>query len=91
MGYASARDMAEQTDLRTAIAWHLRGNLYPPVPLVMVETCEQAILSVLDNEAKKMLPLPDGVLYRGEPFASAAAVVEGHHLEAFVDSMIEFE
>lgn len=87
MGYSSAREMIEHADL--ALVWHLRGNHYPPVPLSMVEPCKAAILAVLDNDSKQEITLPDGVLWRGQDTAPAWAIVEGHHLEAFVDSMME--
>lgn len=89
MGYASAFDMAGQTDLNTALTWHLRSNLYPPVPLSMIEPCKEAIFSVLDNESSREIALPEGVSWRGKDTAPAWAVVEGHHLEAFVDGLFE--
>lgn len=90
MGYTSASDMLNQTeDLHTSIAWHLRANIYPPVPLSMVEPCYDAVLAILDNEPERGIALPEGVFYRGEDIAPAWAVVEGHRLEAFIDSMME--
>ena len=89
MGYSNAREMAELADLDDALAWHLRGNHYPPVPLSMVEPCKIAILNALDNLPNEEIPLPEGVSWRGQDTAPTWAIVEAHHLEAFIDSMVE--
>lgn len=84
MGYQSARDMAELTDLRTAIGWHLSSNHYPPVPSDMVEPCIQAIEAYELESPDYLIDLPDGTSWRGETSAPAWAIVEGHHLDAFL-------
>jgi hypothetical protein len=87
--------MIANTDLPLdrKVAWHLQGNHYPPIPLVMVEACVEAIelarLGYYDTEVK----LPIGESKDGEPFqitwhgqdtAPVSAIVESHHLDAFI-------
>jgi hypothetical protein len=78
-------DMASQTDLDTALTWHLQSNHYPPVPLSMLPACRAAIDALNDEDPDCMIDLPDGVSWRGEPQAPAWAVAEQHHLDAFVN------
>jgi hypothetical protein len=63
---------------------HLRSNLYPPVPLSMVQPCVDAINAVLNEDYFAEIELPEGVLWRGETYAPASAIVEGHRLDGFV-------
>lgn len=94
MGRQTALDIAN-TDLSLdrKVAWHLQGNHYPPIPLVMVEPCVEAIelarLGYYDTEVK----LPHGESKTGEPFqitwngqdtAPVSAIVEAHHLDGFI-------
>ena len=82
-----------ELSLDRKIAWHLQGNHYPPIPLVMVEACVEAIelarLGYYDTEVK----LPIGESKDGEPFqitwhgqdtAPVSAIVEAHHLDGFI-------
>jgi hypothetical protein len=82
-----------ELSLDRKIAWHLQGNHYPPIPLVMVEACVEAIelarLGYYDTEVK----LPIGESKDGEPFqitwhgqdtAPVSAIVESHHLDGFI-------
>jgi hypothetical protein len=87
MGYSSALDMVEHLDLDRAIAWHLESNHYPPVPSSMVPMCIAALDAVLAEEPDRRIDLPEGIAFRGEPSAPAWAVVEGHHLDAFLDAL----
>lgn len=89
MGYLNASSMIQETDSKTAIEWHLQSNLYPPVPLTMVEPCLQAIDACWDEDYHRHIELPAGVLYRGEPTAPAHAIVEQHRLEAWLDGLEE--
>lgn len=83
MGYSSARDMAEQADERSAVIWHLRSNLFPPAPMVMVEPALQAIHNPTGD-----IVLPDGVTFRdGRTKLPARQVIESLHLQAFVDAL----
>lgn len=84
MGRLQADEMAELTDLDSALTWHLRANHYPPVPLTMLQACKDAIDYCSDGDSQKQVALPEGVLYRGSTTAPAYAIVQGHHLESWV-------
>jgi hypothetical protein len=96
MGAMQAAEMATLTDARTAMAWHLQGNHYPPVPSSMVDPCLDAIEACNNGDPERKIDLPfDGVDRNGEPFqitwrgnayAPAWAIVEGHHLHSWIDS-----
>lgn len=66
------------------VGMHLRGNLYPPVPLSMVQPCVDAINAVLNEDYFAEIELPDGVEWRGSKYAPASAIIEGHRLDGFV-------
>jgi len=83
MGYNTALDLAE-LDLEQGIAYHLRGNHYPPVPLSMVQPCIDAIDAYYDEDYNKLIEMPEGVSYKGDTHAPAWAIVEQHHLEAWL-------
>lgn len=90
MGRLQAQDMATLTDTETAIRWHLRSNHYPPVPESMVNTCLDAIQIALqsqwgDAELSDEIELPDGITWRGSTSAPAYAIIEAHHLDAFIN------
>ena len=83
MGYNTALDLAD-LDLEQGIAIHLQGNHYPPVPLSMVQPCIDAIDAFYDEDYNKLIEMPEGVSYRGEKFAPASAIIEQHHLDAWL-------
>ena len=70
--------------LEDKIAMHLRGNLYPPVPLSMVQACVDSINAYWNEEYLAEIELPEGVEWRGSKFAPASAIVEAHRLDGFV-------
>jgi len=85
MGSMMSHDLAENViDIRQSIAIQLRSNHYPPVPLSMVEPCIEAIYACSDEDYDKQIALPEGVTWRGNTTAPASAIVEGHHLEAWL-------
>ena len=87
MGSNFATDLAEYDlglDLSTAISIHLSANHYPPVPQSMVEPCIDAIMAYWDDETDREIPMPKGVSYKGLDTAPAWAIVEQHHLEAWL-------
>ena len=93
MGSNFANEMADGTledlgislSLEDQITIQLRSNHYPPVPHSMVQPCIEAILACNEDESDRQIELPEGVLWRGQTTAPAYAIVEGHHLEAWVD------
>ena len=85
MGGNFAQDLAlTNIPLDQQIAMHLRGNHYPPVPLTMLEPCLYAIEACNDENYNRLIELPEGVLWRGQKTAPAHAIVEGHHLDAWL-------
>ena len=83
MGHNTALDFAE-LDLEQGIAYHLQGNHYPPVPLSMVEPCIKAIDAYWEEDFDRSIEMPEGVFYKGQTHAPAWAIVEQHHLEAWL-------
>ena len=84
MGLNTALDLAENLDLEMAIGYHLQGNHYPPVPLSMVQPCIDAIDAYYDEDYDRLIDMPEGVSYRGRDKAPASAIIEQHHLEAWL-------
>jgi hypothetical protein len=85
MGNNLSQDLAENViDIRQSIAIQLRSNHYPPVPLSMVEPCIEAIYACGDEDYDKQIALPEGITWRGNTTAPASAIVEGHHLHAWL-------
>lgn len=86
MGMNTALDLAENIDLslESAIGMHLRGNHYPPVPLSMVQPCIDAIDAAYDEDFDKEIDMPEGVSYKGKTTAPAWAIIEQHHLHAWL-------
>ena len=70
--------------LEDKVGMHLRGNLYPPVPLSMVQPCVDAINAYWNEDYLTEIELPEGVLWRGYNVAPAAAIIEAHRLDGFV-------
>jgi len=89
MGSLQAQEMAEMLEIESAIAWHLQSNHYPPVPASMVSVCIEAINSVNNGGPlsgwHKVIQLPAGTTYQGSDVAPAWAIIEAHHLDAWVE------
>ena len=83
MGYNTALDLAD-LDLEQGIAYHLQGNHYPPVPLSMVQPCIDAIDAYYEDNYDKLIEMPEGVSYKGNTHAPAWAIIEQHHLNAWL-------
>jgi hypothetical protein len=86
MGFNTAMDFAENIDitLEQAIGYHLQGNHYPPVPLSMVQPCIDAIDAYYDEDYDLEIEMPEGVFYKGKSTAPAWAIIEQHHLSAWL-------
>jgi hypothetical protein len=84
MGYNTALDLSNELDIEVAIGYHLRGNHYPPVPLSMVQPCIDAIDAFYDEDYNREIALPEGISWRGQVTAPASAIIEQHHLEAWL-------
>ena len=92
MGNNFATEMADGTladlginlTLEDQIRIQLRSNHYPPVPHSMVQPCIDAIFACNEDESNRQIELPEGVTWRNQTTAPAWAIVEGHHLDAWV-------
>lgn len=84
MGSLQATEMAELTDIDTALTWHLRVNHYPPIPLEMVAVCKEAIELCNEGLENNTVDLPLGTRYRNDTFAPAWAIVDAHHLDPWI-------
>ena len=71
-------------DLETQILYHLKGNHYPPVPLSMVKPCIEALDAAREMDAMRQIEMPEGVSYKGNTTAPAWAIIEQHHLDAWL-------
>lgn len=85
MGSLQAAEMAEMMSIDDALTWHLRGNHYPPIPLSMIEPCKEAIQAGIEEDYDREIDLPEGVFYKGLPSAPAWAMIEQHHLHAWIE------
>ena len=87
MGNNLAYDLASDElglDLETSIGYHLQGNHYPPVPLSMVQPCIDAIDAYHDEDYNRLIELPAPITWRDKTSAPASAIVEAHHLDAWL-------
>ena len=85
MGSLQAMEIAEALEIDDALAWHLRSNHFPPIPLSMIEPCKEAIQNALAGEWTKLVSLPEGVGYKGLTVAPTDAIIEQHHLDPWVE------
>ena len=77
--------------IEDAIAWHLRSNHFPPIPLSMVPVCIEAIENALEGNWTKLVSLPEGVGYKGLTAAPTDAIIEQHHLHPWVELDEEYD
>jgi hypothetical protein len=86
MGSNTAIDLATNIDisLEQAIGYHLQGNHYPPVPLSMVKPCIEALDAAREMDAMRQIGMPEGVSYNGKTHAPAWAIIQQHHLDAWL-------
>jgi hypothetical protein len=84
-------DMGIHLTIEDQIRIHLSSNHYPPVPATMVQPCIEAIDAVNDLGLWDLeIPLPEGVSWRGCDTAPAHAIIEAHHLEAWIIEREEY-
>jgi hypothetical protein len=91
MGYTTAQELAEILDLEGSLKMHLTANHYPPVPVSMVQPCIDAIDAYHDEDYDRPIKLPEGITWRDEEYAPAHAIVEAHHLDAWLPHGIDCE
>ena len=61
------------------------GIAHVHASFTMVQPCIDAIDAYNDGyDTNKLIELPDGIKWRGETHAPAWAIIEAHHLEAWL-------
>lgn len=91
MGRMSLEGMvSEGISLEQSLVWHLTSNHFPPVPTSMVGPCIEAIEACNEDDSNRLIQLPEQTSWRGQDSAPAWAIVEGHHLEFYLDSDDEY-
>ena len=88
MGSNFATDLADNElldlDLETQIGIHLSANHYPPVPSSMIQPCIDAIDAYYDEDYDRLIVLPAPITWRDQNTAPASAIVDAHHLDAWL-------
>ncbi len=84
MGYMTAVALEEELGLETGLAYHLQANHYPPVPVAMVQPCIDAIDAYWEEDYSRTIELPAGISWRGQTSCPASAIVDAHHLDAWL-------
>ena len=84
MGMNTAIDLAEsQMTIEDQLSIHFRSNCYPPIPLGMIPTAVEAIDAYWEDDLDRMIPLPEGVSFRGSDEVSARNVINSYRLDAW--------
>jgi hypothetical protein len=84
MGMMTAVDLQEQgLSLEQQLSIHFSSNCYPPIPQQMIPTAIEAIDAYWEMDYNKMIPLPDGVSFRGQDEVSASNVIQSYRLDAW--------
>ena len=78
-------DMIDVAGPERALSWHLSHNHYPPVPAAMIPVCAAAIDAALADDWDVELDLPERTSYKGRATAPVWAIVDAHHLGAFIE------
>jgi hypothetical protein len=85
MGMMTAVDLQEQgLSLEQQLSIHFSSNCYPPIPQGMIPTAIAAIDACWEEDYDLMIPLPDGVSFRGQTEVSARNVVQSYRLDAWL-------
>ena len=86
MGSLQATEMANSgLTLEDSLRWHLQANHYPPIPEEMIPVCSEAIELYNEGLDNNTVELPAGVFYRNMTHAPAWAIVDAHHLDAWIE------
>lgn len=83
-GYA-AHDKQFKRNGSAGLLAHLQSNHYPPVPASMLGPSKRAISAVNNGKHDSNIKLPEGILYKGKKSAPAHAIVDQHHLHAWLN------
>lgn len=92
MGRTTAVAISElDIPLKEQIEIHLVSNFYPPIPRFMAQTCVDALNAYWEQDTKRMIDMPKGVLYRGSTSAPAWAIVEQHRLDTWLNEEEDYD
>lgn len=85
MGTGMARDLASvamRDWLReeVALAAHLRGNFYPPLPIELLPACRATLAALREDDPDRRIDMPRGVLWRGRSWCTAGEMAESARL-----------
>lgn len=78
-GFAQAVEEGDTT-LAATLVWQLQSNHFPPVSIAFVPVCIDAIERASVGDWNARIQLPNGRTL------TVAGIIEGLHLEAFIDS-----
>lgn len=84
MGLMTAMALEEELGLEAGLAIHLQSNHYPPVPVAMVQPCIDAIDAYYEEDYGRLIELPTGITWRNQTSCPAHAIVDAHHLDAWL-------
>lgn len=70
MGYSRAMGMADYVrrgvvSIESALMDHFIANMYPPVPLAMIESGKAAIDAIHQGDPERMIDLPPSLMMKG--------------------------
>jgi hypothetical protein len=91
MGMSTAMDLAGlEVSLEQQLSMHFSSNCYPPIPQAMIPTAIEAIDAYWEDDLSRMIPLPEGVSFRGSDEVSASNVIDSYRLDAWLPEDEEF-
>lgn len=70
---------------RTALYWHMTSNHYPPYPKELIDVAQQAIEMYNSGLQDELIPLPDGITYKGHYLITVEEAIEEFRLEGFLN------
>jgi hypothetical protein len=93
MGAKLAQEIAESPlTLEEKLSWHLRGNLYPPMPDSMIPVCMEAInLAENGEDLHKILTMPENIKRAGSSEITAKQLIISTKLHWYIKNIsLEF-
>ncbi len=87
MGIQQAQEYAALENLDWGLSAHAESNHYPPLPQSLIPVWKEVIQWVNEgNSGDTLFKLPQGITYKGFASAPAQAIIENHHLVAWIQS-----
>ncbi len=84
MGLMTAMSLTDtELSLEDQIGIHFSSNCYPPIPKMMIPVAIEAIDAYWEDDLDHLIPLPEGVSFRGNTEVSARNVIESYRLDAW--------